>query len=308
MVLRFVSLITILLPLCAATSHIFGYSTQSHFLCNNRQSPICQQEHSKTLSQSQLPSIFRHLSTGDEVSSELPLSQVKSSDKPEIVLHIAAREMTTSPSSILRRIAVAVSSDELAYPTASSFQATTHVNDPASIVSNDISVKTIDSIAALQKLASEKSSIFSDDVTDYLSLNVHDEDEEGIVSAIHTISSSTSGKLAVVWTVHQDTADKDTTEKKDAESDKKDETTDAKTEESEKDKKDESTDAKAEEGQSYTAIGMNHPEINEAQLVGLLVTGVFLLIFIPGFMCLWNIQSPQTFEIFSSENLMKKMQ
>ena len=299
MVLRFISLIAILLPLCAATSHIFGYSTQSHFLCNNRQSPVCEQEHSKTLSQSQLPSIFRHLSTGNEVSSELPLSQVKSSDNPEIVLHIAAGKMTSNPSSILRRIAVAVSSDESAHPTASSFQATTNVNDPASIMSNGISVRTIDSVAALQKLTSEKSSIFSDEVTDYISVDVHDEDEEGIVSAIHTISTSTSGKLAVIWTVREDTADKDTKEK-DAESEKKDETTDAKTEESDKDTK--------EEGQSYTAVGMNHPEINEAQIAGLLVTLIFLIIFIPGFMCLWNIQSPQTFEIFSSENLMKKMQ
>lgn len=49
-------------------------------------------------------------------------------------------------------------------------------------------------------------------------------------------------------------------------------------------------------------------EIENAHFAGLLVGLVFLLIFIPGFLCLWNIQPPQTFEVFDSNDARKKMQ
>lgn len=53
---------------------------------------------------------------------------------------------------------------------------------------------------------------------------------------------------------------------------------------------------------------MRPPEINASQLAGLLVAFVFLLIFVPGFLCLSNIQPPQTFEAFDGADAKKKMQ
>lgn len=40
---------------------------------------------------------------------------------------------------------------------------------------------------------------------------------------------------------------------------------------------------------------MNPPEIHSAGLAGLLVALIFLLIFVPGFLCLSNITAPETF-------------
>lgn len=54
--------------------------------------------------------------------------------------------------------------------------------------------------------------------------------------------------------------------------------------------------------------GMRPPEITVAQLTGLLVGLVFLMIFIPGFLCLWRIQTPQTFAMLDSNDLQKKVQ
>lgn len=59
---------------------------------------------------------------------------------------------------------------------------------------------------------------------------------------------------------------------------------------------------------SKEANVMNPPEINSAALSGLLVALIFLLIFVPGFMCLTNITAPETFEIMDSNDMKKKMQ
>ncbi|CAN8070436.1 unnamed protein product [Agarophyton chilense] len=41
---------------------------------------------------------------------------------------------------------------------------------------------------------------------------------------------------------------------------------------------------------------MYKPELTESQLAGLLVALVFIILFVPGFMCLWRIQPPQSFD------------
>lgn len=53
---------------------------------------------------------------------------------------------------------------------------------------------------------------------------------------------------------------------------------------------------------------MNAPEISTPVFTSLIVGFVFLIVFIPGFMCLWNIQPPQTFEVPSQNDPRKKMQ
>lgn len=53
---------------------------------------------------------------------------------------------------------------------------------------------------------------------------------------------------------------------------------------------------------------MRKPEISTATLTGLLVGLTFLAIFIPGFLCLWNIKPPHTFETVEGSDPKKKMQ
>lgn len=53
---------------------------------------------------------------------------------------------------------------------------------------------------------------------------------------------------------------------------------------------------------------MDPPEITVAGLTGLIVAGIFLAIFLPGFMCLWSIQTPQSFEATDRNDHHKKMQ
>lgn len=60
-------------------------------------------------------------------------------------------------------------------------------------------------------------------------------------------------------------------------------------------------------GLNNTSTTMTKPPINADQLAGLVVAGVFLIIFLPGFFCLWNIQTPQTFTTLDSD-LSKKNQ
>lgn len=53
---------------------------------------------------------------------------------------------------------------------------------------------------------------------------------------------------------------------------------------------------------------MTPPPINSEQLAGLLVAGVFFAIFLPGFFCLWNIQTPQAFTTLDGSDISKKNQ
>lgn len=53
---------------------------------------------------------------------------------------------------------------------------------------------------------------------------------------------------------------------------------------------------------------MRKPEISAATLTGLMVGAAFLTIFIPGFLCLWNIQPPHTFATVEGSDPRKKLQ
>lgn len=66
--------------------------------------------------------------------------------------------------------------------------------------------------------------------------------------------------------------------------------------------------ADPKQGGKNSTGGMRRPEISEAGFAGLIVGFVFLMIFVPGFLCLWRIQTPQTFEIVEGNDVKKKMQ
>mmetsp|Transcript_10593 Transcript_10593/g.21342 ORF Transcript_10593/g.21342 Transcript_10593/m.21342 type:complete len:283 (-) Transcript_10593:1930-2778(-) len=54
--------------------------------------------------------------------------------------------------------------------------------------------------------------------------------------------------------------------------------------------------------------GMAPLELPPGGLMGLLCLALFLFIFIPGFMCLWNIEAPQVFEVADRESSKRKNQ
>lgn len=66
----------------------------------------------------------------------------------------------------------------------------------------------------------------------------------------------------------------------------------------------------SDSGTNTTTVGkmMTPPPINAEQLAGLLVAGVFFAIFLPGFFCLWNIQTPQAFTTLDGSDASKKNQ
>lgn len=63
-------------------------------------------------------------------------------------------------------------------------------------------------------------------------------------------------------------------------------------------------------GTSGTTVGksMAPPPIDSDQLAGLLVAGILFVIFLSGFLCLWNIQTPQAFTTLDGSDMSKKNQ
>lgn len=102
--------------------------------------------------------------------------------------------------------------------------------------------------------------------------------------------------LVVLWTTREDAADA------------ADDADAAPGEDPEKPAADDAEDAEKPEEKSTEENVMQPPEIDASQLVGLLTAAVFLLIFVPGFVCLSRIQPPQTFEAFDGTDAKKKMQ
>lgn len=241
------------------------------------------------------------------------------------------------PEALLRRIAVAVTPATGSAVIASSFHAT---SDRHAIPSHlhDLAKHRLLSVPALTRLATDRSlPIFDDGFPDVVSLAIEDEHQPGLLAALHVLASRTKDKLAVIWASRDDieppadaksqnTEDK-TAEEKSAENksaDDKSEEEKPKEDKSAEDKPTEDKSAEDKPTEDKPADGnpappaqnsvskndneMTAPEITSLQVTGLIVGFVFLLIFLSGFMCLWKIQPPQSFAIFDSNDLKKKMQ
>lgn len=179
------------------------------------------------------------------------------------------------------------------------------------VFTEEASSVKVSSVAELKSLAvARDSAILSNNEPDLISLNVAHADIPALLDVVHDIARDSDGRLAVVWAVHADdasSAKSGTDEKSGSVSTTgtsgnvvgSPKSTPA------------STATTGDSGASSTTA--NHgdfrpPEINAAQLSGLLVAGAFLLMFIPGFLCLYNIQTPQTFAMLDSNEMKKKMQ
>lgn len=121
--------------------------------------------------------------------------------------------------------------------------------------------------------------MFADGKADVVAVRVTEGEMDAMVAVIGKLVRRVSGEVVVLWAAREDDAGDGAEEEE-----------------------------KREEEAVIDSNGMRRPEISEAAFAGLLVAFTFLLIFIPGFMCLWRIQPPQTFEMFDSNDVKKKMQ
>lgn len=123
---------------------------------------------------------------------------------------------------------------------------------------------------------------------------LHSRDEARVLQIVKALTEKTAGKLAVLWTTRDDA---------EANADPKVENMDADADAGQAD-----DGSKGKRGIPLAHVPLVLAEITVPQFTGLLVVLLFLMIFIPGFLCLWNIQTPQTFQQFDQADAAKKMQ
>lgn len=269
------SLILACLPLMAAASNLVAVSTMPGLLCGDLQDSKCGVLHQRQISQALLPSLLQHLSSGT-THPDLPLEQT--SVVPELVVLVTSRHIA-DPSALVDRISAAVQG-------VSSFQASTdrHTSEADLWALDARSISSVESLSSVA--AADEENLLANGISEVLTITTS-ESNESLFQTLRTLAEKTSGKLAVIWTTREDTPEEAAAP--DGQVDKNDDDS-------------ESLGAKASEN------SMNPPEINTAQLTGLLVVLIFLILFVPGFMCLWNIQPPQSFDVFDSNDVKKKLQ
>lgn len=141
--------------------------------------------------------------------------------------------------------------------------------------------------------------MFADGKPDVFEVSVAENEVPELMNAIHAISPRANGDLAILWTGREEAAAAD-----DGDAKADDEGAEGVPKgDAPQDPKDDGEGAK-----KPNESGMHKPEISEAGVAGLVVGFVFFALFVPGFMCLWNIQPPQTFEMIDSSDMKKKMQ
>lgn len=274
--------LALLLPLSIAsptTHHLLGLSTADHF----SYSPDGVTDQESAIPSSVLPAFLRALrqDTSSDASLDLPLSSSDSVRAP--TLTVFAHSI---PSSLLARVRDAL--PELA-PSGSAFSA-------ASDAPGDSLMRVLGarSVASIDELASVAQSAPSDAV---MEIAIRDEQAfQQLAQLVPVLASHAPDGLALFFSVaaseQDDTALKPVSRQEVNQTDTNSTVTE------------QGPGLGGMEGESE----MLAPLIDAPQLAGLIVGFIFFLIFIPGFMCLWKIQTPQTFAILDSNDMKKKLQ
>lgn len=291
-----------LLPFCVASPVLLAYSTLPHFLCNGVQTPLCDRPHPQQIPNSALNQLVSHLSAPETAHETLPLA--RTAIAPELVLIVNSPTLRSDVQSVLRRISTAVTPSTESNPIGTSFHAITDDSQPDLSTLNPTQVDSIDKLLAM--VDDRSLSIFDNGQTDVLSLSVAHEREDGLMAALHSLAERADGRLALLWTAREDAADAaDVAAPEAPKDDDAAAAADADAPKADHDEKDtdenapKSDDANAATNSTEGLYGgkMHKPEITDSQVAGLLVGLVFLFMFIPGIMCLYRIQSPQTFDL-----------
>ncbi|CDF34666.1 unnamed protein product [Chondrus crispus] len=258
-----------LFRLSLAAPFLLGYSSTQHFASAGIQHP----EQSTTASLSHLLGRFNSDSTS---SAQLPLHpDFASQPRPSLLLVVRAE--VSSPRKTLTALAGALGGDR---PT--SFIARTGAFDDAE------NAVTVNQVADLK--VSEKNAV--------VNVQLKEGESAQLIGAIKSLASRHS-YMAVVWASRQDAGAADA-----APADQPAAGADP----AKPDAVNGNTADSASGADATKAHVMNPPEISSAGLSGLLVALIFLLIFVPGFLCLTRIASPETFDVMDSNDMKKKMQ
>lgn len=183
----------------------------------------------------------------------------------------------SDPSLLISRAAHAIPSD-----TATAFRVASDqvVHTP---VLNHESARFMTSAAELQALAMDHSS----QLPSLVALPASSQAEvDQVFNSLYVIAQRTNNNVAIVFSLHQQEGEQ-------KEADANDTT---------------SADTGGVNSTTVNDSDMLPPDITAPQLAGLMVGFLFLAIFVPGFLCLWRIQTPQTFAILDSNDMKKKLQ
>lgn len=315
----------------AASPHVVAFSTSTHFSCANAASPsatgLCVGSETAAMGSSAAADILGFLSTGSASVSALPSLSARfatPTTSPELVLAVTERAGLASDV-LLGRLATSVGSTD---GKASSFAAELDVAAPGF-------EGTVRSTAEIVRMAESGHALFSDGKIDVLNVEVNSvKKRDDILNSMRQLAQRTSGKFALVWTTAR--VDEQTAgalesavqggdagnaaapaadalprgEELGAEPLLTDGAGTAEGAEVVAGMK-ANTTANAEfnaDGSLKKKTHMDPPPITPGIAVGLIVAFILLLILMPGMMCLYNIQAPQSFEITDKDDAKKKMQ
>lgn len=231
-------------------------------------------QHPEQSTTASLSHLLSRLYSDSTSSAELPLHpDFASQPRPSLLLVVRAE--VSSPRKTLTALAGALGGDR---PT--SFIARTGAFDDAE------NAVTANQVADLK--VSEKNAV--------INVQLKEGESAQLIDAIKSLASKHS-YMAVVWASRQDAgaADAAPADQPAAGADPA--------------KPDAGDTADSASGADATkGYVMNPPEISAPGLAGLLVAFIFLLIFVPGFLCLTRIATPETFDVIDSNDMKKKMQ
>lgn len=281
----------VVLTIASATPHLVVYSTSAHFQCRITAGNPCDAEHPSAVSAHLLPTLLRHLMNAekavkDTADTTLPLADLATATPAQVVVLVHSVYAPDS-ASLIHRVADAVPSD-----TATSFRAPM-VGTVAKDTLVGHQVPSVANFAAL--ISGEKENSIIENAPSVVVVPAPTKSDLADLFVILRSAAARVHNLAVIFTVHQDAG-------ADQENPADPPEADAPA------AGDSDTQDTNDTSSSQNEKTMNPPEISAPQLTGLLVAILFLIIFIPGFMCLWRIQTPQTFAILDSNDMKKKIQ
>lgn len=288
------SVLAAVVCVACATPNLLAYSTNAHFLCRLTSPDACDRSHPATLTTLDLAPLLQHLTSHVAPSghSLLPLAQVAVPNPPELVVLVHSVP-STDVSQLLRRVAEVAPSQM-----ASAFHGATDESLSLSHVDRLVS-RILPSVSDFERLVEDPTEpIFTNRVPDLLAITVGDAHQlPSLIAALRIAAKRAGNNVAVVFAMRQG----DAPAAGDAEPAPKDPSADSPGGAT-------VDNQTADAGPSVDANVLLPPYITPDQLAGLLVAAIFLIIFIPGFMCLWRIQTPQTFAMLDSNDMKKKIQ
>lgn len=269
----------------SAVPQLAAYSSSGHFACALGNGQRCDTLTSNAVVQSSLlPNLLHYLMTSDKnnvADHTLATAVVSSSSSslPPTSMTILVHSMTSvsDPSSLISRAAHAIPSD-----TATAFRVASDQVVHAPVLNHE-SARFMTSAAELQAVAMDHSS----QLPSLVALPASSQAEvDQIFNSLYVIAQRTNNNVAIVFSLRQQEDEQKEVDANDATS----------------------ADAAGVNGTTVSDSDMLPPDITAPQLAGLMVGFMFLAIFIPGFLCLWRIQTPQTFAILDSSDMKKKLQ